>query len=547
MNKVAHYLQEHLAGEVMTGVDARKYFSTDGSVFEIVPAIIVYPRNENDVRKTARFTWQLAERGRTIPITARGAGTDQAGAAIGEGIILAFPAHMNKILELDSKSGEAIVEPGLNYGKLQQTLHTHGRFLPTYPSSIQYSTVGGAVGNNAGGEKAIKYGSTRHFIDGLRVVLANGEVIETGRLKKRELKKKLGLSTFEGEIYRALDTLIEENGDLIDSLNLEVTKNGAGYAINEVKRKDGSFDLTPLIVGSQGTLGIISEIKLGTEAYSPHTTLVAALCSDLDQAEEIIVQLRELKDVPSSIEMVDDNLLKFIHAKNPNQLKDVLKAPFPKAVLLIELDNIKSRQQKKTLKKVKKILDKQDVEYRIETDEDKREDLLRIRHAVASVMAHVEDRTGKKAVPIIDDGIVPIGQFRNYVEAVYKLFAKYSMEPTVWGHAGNANLHFATFMNLSQIGDRQKIFRMIEEYYNLVIDMGGSTSGEHNDGRLRAPFLEKLYGTEAIQLFGQIKKIFDPKGTLNPGVKIGVSLEDIKPLLRHEYSMSHLFDFMPRS
>ena len=151
MNKVAHYLQEHLAGEVMTSVDARKYFSTDGSVFEVVPAIIAYPRNENDVRKTARFSWQLAERGRVIPITARGAGSDQSGAAIGEGIILVFPAHMHKILEFDSKSGDVSVEPGVNYGKLQQTLHTHGRFLPPFPASIQYSTIGGAVGNNAGG------------------------------------------------------------------------------------------------------------------------------------------------------------------------------------------------------------------------------------------------------------------------------------------------------------------------------------------------------------------------------------------------------------
>src|SRR5436190_15849940 len=128
MNKVAHYLQEHLVGEVVTSDDARKHFSTDASIFTIIPSIVAYPRNENDVRKTARFTWQLAERGRTIPITARGLGTDRSGAAIGSGIIMAFPGHMNRILEFDSKTGNVIVEPGINFGKLQQTLHTHGRF-----------------------------------------------------------------------------------------------------------------------------------------------------------------------------------------------------------------------------------------------------------------------------------------------------------------------------------------------------------------------------------------------------------------------------------
>src|ERR1700752_4613433 len=127
MSKVAHYLQEHLVGEVMTSTDARQYFATDASILQLAPALIVYPRNENDVRKTARFTWQLAERGRVIPITARGAGTDLSGAALGSGIMLAFPAHMHRILELDSKSGVVSVEPGINYAKLQQTLNTHDR------------------------------------------------------------------------------------------------------------------------------------------------------------------------------------------------------------------------------------------------------------------------------------------------------------------------------------------------------------------------------------------------------------------------------------
>jgi len=153
MSKVAHYLQEHLMGEVMTSPDARRFFATDASVLSMTPSVIVYPRNENDVRKTARFTWQLAERGRVIPITARGAGTDLSGAAIGSGIMLSFPAHMNKIMEFDTKSGYATVEPGTNYAKLQQTLHTHDRFLPPYPSSAEYSTVGGAVANNSSGEK----------------------------------------------------------------------------------------------------------------------------------------------------------------------------------------------------------------------------------------------------------------------------------------------------------------------------------------------------------------------------------------------------------
>lgn len=294
MNKVANYLQEHLTGEVITSADARKYFATDGSVFSVVPSIIVYPRNENDVRKTARFTWQLAERGRVIPITARGAGTDQGGGALGSGIMMVFPAHMNKILELDGKTGLVTIEPGINYGKLQQALHTHGRFLPPFPSSIEFCTVGGAIANNAAGEKTLKYGSTRDYVSSLRVVLANGEVIETRRISKRELNKKLGLATFEGEVYRSLDALIEENREQLSNLDLDVTKNSAGYNLQDVKRKDGSFDLTPLIVGSQGTLGVVAEAVISTEPYSPKSTLIAAFFDDIQVAEQAVLDRKSV-------------------------------------------------------------------------------------------------------------------------------------------------------------------------------------------------------------------------------------------------------------
>ncbi|HEV7454894.1 MAG TPA: FAD-binding oxidoreductase [Candidatus Saccharimonadales bacterium] len=545
MSKVAHYLQEHLVGEVMTSADARRYFSTDGSVLSVTPALIAYPRNENDVRKTARFTWQLAERGRVIPITARGAGTDQSGAALGAGIILAFPAHMHRVLELDAKSGVVIVEPGTNYGKLQQTLQTHDRFLPPFPASMEYSTIGGAVANNASGEKSIKYGSTRDFVRGLRVVLANGEVIETSRLTKRDLNKKLGLATFEGEIYRAIDALIDENHELIEKLRLGVTKNSAGYDLAGVKRKDGSIDLTPLFVGSQGTLGLITEIALETEVYNANTTLLVAHFDDLEKLQAAVLELRGLPEMPSAVEMVDDQLLNLVDKINPNLLKDVLPKPFPKVVLLIEFDNASERMLKKLTKKASKIADAHAASWAIENDPYKQEQLWKIRHSSATVVAHGEN--GVKALPLIEDGVVPPERFREYLEGVYQLFARHHLQAAVWGHAGDANLHMQPFLDLSQVGDRQKAFRILEEYYSLVISLGGSTSGEHGDGRIRGPYLEKLYGAETYALFGKVKQIFDPYGTLNPGVKMGVTLDSIKPLLRSTYTMDHLYDHLPRS
>ncbi|HSX07635.1 MAG TPA: FAD-binding oxidoreductase [Candidatus Saccharimonadales bacterium] len=543
MSKVAHYLQDHLMGEVTVAADARRYFSTDGSVFAITPSLIVYPRNENDVRKVLRFTWQLAERGRIIPVTPRGAGTDQAGAALGSGIMLAFPAHMNRVLELDDKSGVVVVEPGANYGKLQQTLHTHERFLPPFPASFEYSTIGGAVANNASGEKSFKYGDTREYVRGLHVVLANGELIETGRLNKRDLSKKLGLSTFEGEIYRAVDALLDENQDLLDKINLRVTKNSAGYALAQVKQKDGSFDLTPLFVGSQGTLGIVTEAAFDTEAYTGETTLLVGHFDSLQDAQAAVLEFRAMAELPSAIEMVDDQLLDLVDKLNPNLLKDVVEKPFPKVVLLVEFDG--AGGQKKAVKRAGKILEKHARSHRVETDPVQKEQLWKIRHSSATVVAHSEGNL--KAVPVIEDGVVPIEKFSEYLEGVYQLFTRQRLHAAVWGHAGDANVHMQPFLDLSQVGDRQKVFRLIDDYYNLVISLGGSTSGEHNDGRLRGPYLEKLYGPEVYAVYQKVKQIFDPYGTLNPGVKINVTLDQIKPLLRQTYTLDHLHDHMPHS
>jgi FAD/FMN-containing dehydrogenase len=544
MSKVAHYLQEHLTGEVMTSTDARRYFATDGSILAVAPALVAYPRNENDVRKTARFTWQLAERGRVIPITARGSGTDQTGAALGSGIMLVFPAHMNRVLELDTKAHTVTVEPGINYGKLQQTLHTHGRFLPPYPASLEYSTIGGAIANNASGEKSVKYGDTRTFVQALRVVIANGEVIETGRISKRELSRKLGLSTFEGEIYRAVDTLLEENKDLIDKLSRDVLKNNAGYALADVKRKDGSFDLTPLIVGSQGTLGIVTEATLETEAHSPQTTLLMAQFDSLDHLQSAVIDLRAMAEPPSALEFVNAELLQTVQALNPNQLREIIQTPFPAATLLIELD-VLDKHQKKQFKRTEKILTKYAASFTRAADLEQQQLFWKVRQTSSTIIGTNDGQS--RAVPIIGDASVPTANLRAYLEGIRTIMESQDLPTNLWGHAGEGVVHIQPQLDLSQVGDRQKAFRLMEDYNKLVVSLGGSISSEGNDGRLRTPYLEAFYGSEVYALLQKIKLAFDPYGTLNPGVKFGSSLEDIKAIVRADFSLDHIYDHLPRS
>ncbi len=546
MSKIAHYLQEHLTGEVMFSADARDYFSKDSSIFNIPPAVIVYPRNENDIRKVARFSWQLAQRNRIFPITARGSGTDTTGGALGTGIIIVFPAHLHQILELDSKSGDLSVEAGTNFGKLQQALQTHGLFIPAYPSSIEYSTVGGAIANNVSGPKSHKYGPIVNFVKGLRVVLANGEIIDTQRLSKKELNKKLGLSSFEGEIYRLLDTLIEENRELIKRSKLNLTRNNSGYNIYDVKKDDGSFDLTPLIVGSQATLGIVTEVNFSSEKYTPDSTLMMISVDDLDNLQHISNELNKSKNWPCSIEVVNRGLLEAVGKINPNQLKNSLATPYPEYLLFVEYDISNDHHQKKAVKTLLKLVSRLGLEARVETEPELKQELVKILECSSTYLGNNDGL--RKALPIIDDSVVPPNQLATLITEVTEIFKKVSLgDIAIWGHAGDGNIHIQPHLDLSQVGDRQKAFKLLNEYYDLVINLGGSISGEHNDGRLKTPYLKKLYGDEIYELMTKVKQIFDPLNILNPGVKFGTSEEEVKNLIGKDYNLANLYTYLPRT
>lgn len=548
-NKVAAYLQAHISGDVLHGPKARKAYAHDGSILEMTPTIIVYPRTTNDIRKTARFAWQLAEKGHTLPVTARGNGTDTSGAAIGKGVIVNTTAHMGKILELDTKQKLVRVQPGLNFKSLQETLHTHGLFLPAYPANYKYSTVGGAIANNAAGEKSFKYGSMVDWVEKLEVVLANGEVIQTGKISKKELERKKGLASLEGELYRAVDGVVADHENAIydydDNRRSALARDNVGYNIADVFRKDGSCDLTPLFVGSQGTLGIITEAILKVAPYSPQTSLLVASfdsMKDLVEAVEMVVP-----HGPSSIEMVDYGLLEYVKKeRGVNLLHMIFEGTdtIPAGVLFIECDDDHPRKRNKHIKKMYKLLDKVAADLRATDDMEVQEVLWAVRGASSALLAH--DKPHGAALPIIDDCIVPPSKFLDLIEVVHEMAKTYKVDLPIWGHAGDAHIHVMPVLDLAKLGDRQKIFKLMKDYFAAVIGLGGSIAAENNDGRLRSVFTYMQLGDELTQVNVDIKKAFDPHNMLNPGVKTGTELKQLVDLLRDEYSTDRHLDYLPR-
>ena len=543
MSKVAHYLQEHLLGEVTDSPEVRRHFAHDASILRLAPAIVVYPRTEGDVRKAARFSWQLAKRGRAMPITARGGGSNTSGSAIGSGILLVFTAHMNKILMLDAKKEFVVVEPGATYDKLEQTLYTHGLFLPPYPGSQHYASIGGGIATNAIGEKSVKYGVTGQYVQKLRVVLANGEVIETGPISKRELNRKMGLPTFEGEIYRSLDSLLEENAQLIatEKQRVRALRDTVGYNLSAIKSKKG-FDLTPLYIGSQGTLGIVTEATMEVVSHNPITSMALISLDNLDDLQTILPDILKLK--PSICDMINRAAIELVLQINPNQLTDVLDRPQAAIHLFIEMDDIKEGDQKKALKKLRKLAQKANAGFHATREPDEIERYWKVRHSISTILTRPHGQ--QKAVPVAEDVCVPLNSLAEYLKISAEIYQQNGLPTAAWGHAGDGVVRMQPMLDLGQVGDRQKMFKVSEAIYSAVKKLEGSISAAAGDGRIRAAYVPIVHSPEYFKLIQKVKSIFDPYNILNPGVKTA-SAEEVRALMRGEYDLAHHHEHLPRS
>jgi FAD/FMN-containing dehydrogenase len=534
MSRIAHYLQEHLTGEVTDSLDVRRYFSHDASILQITPTVIVYPANENDVRKTARFSWQLAERDKILPITARGGGSDTSGAAIGSGVMMVFTAHMNRILALNPAKKFVTVEPGITFSALQQTLYTHGHFLPPYPTSSAYATIGGGLANNSIGEKSVKYGDMAGYVQKLSVVLANGEVIETGPITKRELNRKMGLTSLEGNIYRGIDALLEENQALLNDerARLKARHHRTGYNLFDVKKKSG-FDLTPLFLGSQGTLGIITEATLNLVPHNPLVELAVLSLDSLSELHDVLPNVMELQ--PSVCEMINRSAIIQLNRSNPNHLKGILQNPAAEIHLILEFDDSKEGAQKKSLKGLAKLAEKSGGQLMIAANNDDRDKINKLRRAAASL--HLDSHGGAKAVPVAEDVAVPLDRLADFLRRAGEIYSGGGLQPSMWGHAGDGVVRMQPLLDLAQTGDRQKLYKLQDLIYNTALNMGGSISASAGDGRTRAPYMGHVYSPEMRNLIMEVKQIFDPYSILNRGVKTATA-EEVKALMRTEYSRS---------
>lgn len=531
MSKVAAYLQEHIHGKVSTNTAVLRAASTDGSILSIQPEMVIYPRVTNDIRKIARFAWQLAEKGHVLPLTPRGYGTDLTGAAIGKGAVIVLPTYMNRVFEYDSKQKLVRVQPGVNAKSLNDTLLFQGVSIPGLAAAPGHTTIGGAVANGTRDYLSGRYGGVGDWVYQLEVVLASGDVLQTGRISRHELNKKKGLQTFEGEIYRVIDGLIEDNRETIERKLADRVPDNVGYSsIARVKQKDGSFDLTPLFIGSQGTLGIISEMIMRVEFMSARKAAAVATFTSTEAARDALDSLKALQ--PAYLEYFDNALFTIAAAQGKTYPFYVAATGPVAAVVLVGFDDFNDRANARKLKKATKALAGETTTV-VTAINDEADELIAVRDVVSYLLAPSEKDL---YAPALFDGIyLPGERFEDFSKSVAALATKYGVVLPLYSRELDGTVFTRPLLHLNKISDKQKLFKLLDEYSQLVNLCGGHLIGQDGEGRIKARFAFATLDDDVISLFTAIKNVFDPYGVLNPDVKQVSELRHLVSGLRTDF------------
>lgn len=539
--------QRKFAGDIDDAPETLEFYSHDASMFELKPKLVIAPKTADDVAAAVQIVAERKAHDPHLSLTARSAGTDMSGAAINDSIIVDFNRHLNKFIS--HHEDHAVIQPGIFFRDFDK--RTGKYLLPSFPASRDLASVGGMINNNSGGEKSLEFGKTNKYVPELKFVFADGVERVVKPLNRKQLDAKMKQKDFEGKVYRELFELIEKNYDRIKAAKPKVSKDSTGYHLWDVwDRETGVFDLTQAIIGGQGTLGFVTEAKLKLVPRREHSGLLVLFMKDIDALGELIPKVLQHK--PATFESFDDKTLwlsirfmpsflkllgpvKFIHllfSLIPDGLQ--LLRGIPKLILMVEFNAHTEEEVREKVKALHKDLSHLRARYEIngfeeDATEGKSEKFwIMRRRSFQLLRSKVHD---KHTAPFIDDLIVNPEHLSEFLPRIRKIIKKYKLFATIAGHMGDGNFHIIPLMKLEDKRDRKKIMPAMKEVNELVLKYGGSLSGEHNDGLVRGPWLEQMYGKEMVHIFRETKNIFDPQHIFNPHKKANATWD---------YSYSHI-------
>lgn len=543
MSSFPQWLASSIAGDVVTDAETLQKYSRDTSIFEERPEAVIFPKDADDVAKIVRLTHKARAHGEDVSITARAAGTDMTGGPLTRSISLVFTKYMNHILSLDEDAVRA--EPGIYYRDLEKaTLAKTGKLIPSYPASREICALGGMVANNSGGELTLRYGKTEAYVRELSVVLSDGSRATLKPLSPEELGDKQMEHTLEGAIYRDIYALIHDHEAEIHAAKPNVTKNSAGYALwNVLDREKQTFDLTQLVVGSQGTLAIVTDATLGLQKLKEHRAMLVVFLSDIHILPDIVK--RVLAFEPESFESYDDQTFRLAVRFAPQILRHfgvwqmcklafaflpeawlVFTGGVPKLVLMAEFAEDSADEAMEKVRQARAALTGLHLRTKIARSETQAAKYWTIRRESFALLR--KNLKGLYAAAFIDDLVVHPSDYPTFLPELDKLLANHRFIYTIAGHIGDGNFHIIPLENMSDPQAREEILELLPKVYALVAKYKGSITGEHNDGIIRTPYLPIMYGERMCALFAEVKRIFDPLNIFNPGKKTGGTIEDIR-------------------
>jgi FAD/FMN-containing dehydrogenase/Fe-S oxidoreductase len=500
-------LDGRLEGYLRTDEASRALWSTDASIYLRKPVGVVVARSEEDVKLALEAARELG-----LSMTPRGTGTSLAGQATGPGLALDL-SEMQRVLDLDLEGRRCSVEPGTIQGELNALVEPHGLVFGADTSTSDVATLGGMVGNNSAGMRSIVYGTTADQVLSLRCALAGGEVVELKSLPREEAIGRSRHADAEARLLRGALEIGERYGGEIKRRFPRMIRRVSGYGLDALVDKE-TLDLTRLICGSEGTLAVVTRAGFRLAELPPQRAMASFQFGSLAEAARATVEL--LKEKPSALELLDDIAIGRARANPVYRDSTRFVRGNPKALLLAEWGGTGEELDARFagLEELAREVGASVVTPLGAKGEMKQTVLLR--KSILPLLLGTTDK--EKPVAFVEDAAVPPDRLEEFITRFEEIVEKSGTWACFYGHASVGCLHVRPALDTSDPEGVGRMRRIAEEVADLVVECGGSISGEHGDGLARSEFLKKMYGPEILRAFAEVKALFDPEGMLNPGV-----------------------------
>ena len=485
-------------GAFRTDELARAVYAEAAGIARVMPRAIAVPADEADVAAIVRWARESA-----TPLIPRGSGSSMPGGAIGDGVILDL-SRMRDVESVNVAERTIVVHPGVLRAEVNRAAAAHGLRFPVDPSSGAFCTIGGMVSTNAAGSHSLAFGATRRWVRSLRCVFDDGTIA----IVRRGAKPPRHVPAIERFLSLAHPAIVSTE-EIDRARHRGVRKESSGYATADYAR---SYELVDLLVGSEGTLAIIVGVELSLAPTAEATSSVLGAFDSLERAVDAAVRAREAGAV--ACELLDRTFLDVARTGGSHDVPDDAEA-----VLLAEVEGSSASHAAIAAGEIASLFESAGATtVRVALDEPTETELWELRHAASPILSRLDPSL--RSMQFIEDGAVPPERLADYVRGVRESLARNGIRGVIFGHAGDAHVHVNPLIDVSAKDWRDRLARVLDEVTTLVSRLGGTLAGEHGDGRLRTPLLDRVWSDAARERFALVKRSFDPFGIFNPGVKV---------------------------